>query len=54
MTEPILIEVEYVGNYSIRVSFADGKTGIVDLSSLLWGPVFEPLKDFSYFQIIKL
>ena len=29
--------------------FEDGSEGEVDLSSELWGPVFEPLKDLSFF-----
>jgi hypothetical protein len=29
--------------------FADGLTGEIDLSEVMWGPVFEPLKDVAEF-----
>jgi hypothetical protein len=41
---------EYVDGYRIRVRFNDGQEGVVDLSSTLWGPVFEPLRDFELFR----
>jgi hypothetical protein len=50
MSEPILVSAEYIGEYKILVSFKDGLSGTVDLSDSLWGPVFEPLKDFSFFK----
>ena len=43
-------EAEYVEGHKIRVSFNTGETGVVDLESALWGPVFEPLKDLDVFQ----
>jgi len=45
-----VIDASYAGGYKIRVRFEDGQERIVDLSSHLDGPVFEPLKDPSYFQ----
>lgn len=39
-----VVNAEYVGGYTIRVSFNDGESGEVDLADALWGPVFEPLK----------
>ena len=41
---------EYVEGYKIRVTFNDGAAGIVDLTDVLWGPVFEPLKDMDEFR----
>lgn len=41
---------EYVEGYKIRIHFNDGKTGVVDLDGALWGPVFEPLKDWTHFK----
>ncbi len=40
----------YAGDYRLRIRFDDGRTKLVDLSSYLDGPIFEPLKDLSYFQ----
>jgi hypothetical protein len=45
-----VIEASYTGGYKIRVRFEDGQERIVDLSSHLDGPEFEPLKDLSFFQ----
>lgn len=35
--------------YSIDVEFDDGLSGTIDLSTELHGPVFEPLRDPSFF-----
>jgi hypothetical protein len=40
----------YAGNYRLRIRFDDGRTKLVDLGPYLDGPIFEPLKDVSYFQ----
>jgi len=45
---------EYVEGYKIRVSFNTGQSGIVDLKDVLWGPVFEPVKDPSVFKRFKV
>lgn len=42
--------VKYLIDYKIFVTFDDGSAGEVDLQGLLSGPVFEPLKDKSYFS----
>lgn len=47
---PSVIRAEYHGEYRIRLTFSDGLEDIVDFSPWLDGPVFEPLKDPSYFQ----
>jgi hypothetical protein len=41
---------EYLNDYKILVRFNDGREGDVDLSEVLWGPVFEPLRDPAMFQ----
>ncbi len=39
-----------LGGYRLRVTFADGFTGEIDLEPLLGcGPIFEPLRDPSFF-----
>lgn len=41
---------EYLGGHRLRLSFNNGDEGTVDLSDVLWGPMFEPLKDMAAFQ----
>jgi hypothetical protein len=51
---PRLESAAYAGGYRIRVRFADGRAGEIDLAGELWGEVFEPLKDpvvFSQFRV---
>lgn len=45
-----VVEARYVDRYTIWLRFEDGAEGEVDLSGDLDGPVFEALKDESYFQ----
>ena len=47
---PSVTHAEYRGEYRIHVTFNDGKSGTVDFSSWLEGPIFEPLKDVDYFR----
>ena len=41
--------VETLAGHRLRVDFEDGVKGEVDLSSRLFGPVFESLKDEEFF-----
>jgi len=43
-------EVEYTEEYRLRVVFADGVQGEIDLRDRLFGPVFEPLRDQTFFS----
>lgn len=45
-----VIEAKHVRDFIVWVKFEDGTAGEVDLTDELWGPVFEPLKDPSYFR----
>ncbi len=47
-------EAKYVENFKIELSFNNGKSGVVDLSDSLKGPVFEQLKEKSEFSKLKL
>lgn len=47
---PSVIRARYEGGFSLHVTFNDNLQGTVDLQSWLEGPIFEPLKDRSYFQ----
>lgn len=51
---PKLESAEHVTGYTIRLRFADGIEGNVDLESELWGEVFEPLKDLEMFRRFQL
>jgi len=51
---PKLEYAEYMGRYTIRVRFADGIEGDVDLEGELWGEVFEPLKELAVFSDFQL
>ena len=51
---PKLEAAEYVSGYTIRLRFADGVEGDLDLAGELWGEVFEPLKDLAVFRRFRL
>jgi hypothetical protein len=44
---------KYLDDYRVWLSFSDGTSGEADLSSALWGPMFEPLKDKAVFSQVK-
>ncbi len=46
---PRVVAAKHAGNYKIWLRFADGLEGTIDVSDVLWGPVFEPLKDVTEF-----
>ena len=43
-----------VGPHSLKLTFSTGESKIVNLLSLLEGPIFEPLKDPSFFSTVIL
>ena len=47
-------QVKYINVYRVWLSFNDGVAGEVDLSSELFGKVFEPLKDPKFFKSFTL
>jgi len=47
---PSVIRAEHRGGYLIHLTFNDGSEKTIDFRQWLEGPVFEPLKDPSYFQ----
>jgi len=47
-------EAKYINGYKIWLSFNDGSQGEIDLSSELYGEIFEPLKDISFFMSFNL
>jgi hypothetical protein len=42
------------GPHSLRLSFSDGTNKQVNVSSLLDGPIFDPLRDPAYFALMTL
>lgn len=49
-----VVEATHVKDYVIRVRFADGVEGEVDLKDELYGEVFEPLKDPGLFKSVTV
>ena len=47
---PSVIRAHYEGGFRIHFTFTDDVQGTLDLQGWLEGPVFEPLKDRTYFQ----
>ena len=54
MDLPVVTSVEPLEGYRLRLTFADGTNGEVDLSEELWGEVFEPLKDPALFRQVRV
>ena len=46
--------VEALPGYRLRVEFADGVHGEIELAERLFGPVFEPLKDEELFDRVTI
>ncbi len=40
-----IVSAKYLEDYSLEVVFSNGRKGVADLSEVLQGTVFEPLKD---------
>ncbi len=49
-----ITKVEVVGDYLLRLTFADGTAGVVDFAARRWRGVFEPLKDPAYFARVAV
>jgi len=45
-----VIEASYVRGYKLKVRFENEEVRVIDLAQYLDGPVFEPLKELSYFR----
>jgi len=44
----------YLNSYTLRLTFSDGVVKDVDLSNELYGQIFLPLKDISFFKKVKV
>ena len=49
-----LTAVKVVGNSSLELTFNDGTSKRVNLRPMLWGEIFEPLRDPAYFAQVQL
>lgn len=47
-------KARYIKDYKIYLSFNDGVEGEINLSSELYGEIFEPLKDRAFFKSFTL
>ena len=54
MSTPKIKSAKHFEEYKLRVTFDDGKSGVIDLSDQLWGEVFAPLKDLEQFKKFKI
>jgi len=48
------IKVTALPGYKVRVTYADGITGVLDLSDVAGSGVFKPLKDVAFFKKVYL
>jgi hypothetical protein len=49
-----VIDVKYVDEYKLKLTFHNGVVGIVDLLPELYGEIFDPLQDKELFQQVYL
>ncbi len=49
-----VVEVQPLPGFKVRLAFADGVRGVYDCKPILWGEVFEPMKDPAFFARVFL
>lgn len=49
-----VVKAKYLDDYRIWLAFNNGAEGEIDLSSELYGEIFEPLKDINFFKSFSL
>lgn len=49
-----ILEAEVQGPHLLRLAFSDGTRKVVDVRTLLRGPIFEPLREPAYFTRVTL
>lgn len=56
MSHPLydVVAFEIVGRYTLRVTFDDGSSQIVDFEPVLYGELFGPLRDPELFRQVRL
>jgi len=51
---PRVVAVDYVRDYTLRVRFANGVEGEIDLAAEMDGEIFQPLRERDYFQQVRV
>ena len=51
---PTVTSVRALDDYQLEVSFDDGTSGVVSLKDRLFGPMFEPLRDDTFFRQVSV
>jgi hypothetical protein len=56
MRHPIyrVVSFDVVGRYTLRVTFDDGSSRVIDFSPVLFGEMFGPLRDPALFNQVRL
>ena len=54
MSTPKITTAVHVKDYQLKLTFDDGKMGIIDLSDQLQGEVLEPLRDIEQFKSFQV
>ena len=49
-----ITQVEYIDGYKLLLRFENEEERIIDLSAELYGEVFEPLQDTSFFSSVTI
>jgi hypothetical protein len=49
-----IINAEYLNDYKIVFTFENGEKKLVNFEDMLWGEIFEPLKDKTLFKQFKI
>lgn len=49
-----IVKVSALGDFRLQLTFKDGAKRIVDLESILWGPMFAPLRIPSEFRKVRV
>jgi len=49
-----ITEFKIVGDYTLWLRFDDGAEQIINFEPLLYGPIFEPLRNLELFNQVKL
>jgi len=51
---PRVVEARYMAGFTVHIRFSDGTEGDVDLGDELYGEIFEPLKDETFFGRVSV
>ena len=49
-----ITDTKYVDTYRLWLRFSDGAAGVIDLEPELYGEIFEPLRDPTFFRQVYL